>query len=140
MIVVLGGSNQDKLSSALEYLKSKKLYNDELGDLLIQDGNNVKDLQSDSLFKANVINHFHCFIKKFSVLFDDKCERESFVKKLIQENPSVVIIGDEIGSGIVPIDKNDRNFRENYGRIMCDLVQNADKVIRITCGICQELK
>lgn len=51
-----------------------------------------------------------------------------------------IIIADEIGYGIVPMDKKEREFRDYYGGICCKIAENADIVIRVICGIGQVLK
>ena len=51
-----------------------------------------------------------------------------------------VITCAEIGNGIVPLDKSERDYRENVGRLCIELAKNAEKVIRIYCGIPTVLK
>jgi len=46
-----------------------------------------------------------------------------------------VVICNETGSGIIPIDKNEREVREATGRMCIVLAQNAEIVVRIVCGI-----
>ncbi len=53
--------------------------------------------------------------------------------------PSVIIC-DELGYGIVPIDREDRVWRETTGRILSDLAGRAEHVSRIVCGLEQRLK
>lgn len=61
-------------------------------------------------------------------------------ERICRENPEVIIICDEIGCGIVPLEKSDRDYRENVGRIMCRVVERAEHVERLICGIPQRLK
>ena len=51
-----------------------------------------------------------------------------------------VVIADEVGSGVVPVDEADRIFREQAGRLSVMLAQKAVKVIRVVCGLPQVLK
>ncbi len=46
-----------------------------------------------------------------------------------------IIIGDEVGCGIVPVDEKLRRFREVYGRLMVRLARRASQVWRVYCGI-----
>lgn len=46
-----------------------------------------------------------------------------------------VVICDEIGCGLVPIDPAERERRERVGRLCILLAQRADRVIRVVCGI-----
>lgn len=51
-----------------------------------------------------------------------------------------VVIMNETGSGIVPVDEKDRLFREKAGRLSCILADKADAVVRVVCGLPQMLK
>ena len=51
-----------------------------------------------------------------------------------------MIITDEIGSGIVPLDVKEREWREVHGRICCQLAGRADAVFRVIAGIGQKIK
>lgn len=62
------------------------------------------------------------------------------LKNKMYERPDLLIITDEIGRGIVPADKKEREFRELVGRLQIRLAREAKEVIRVTCGIGQRLK
>jgi len=47
----------------------------------------------------------------------------------------IVIICDEMGSGLVPIDAFQREYRDTVGKICCELAKKADTVTRVYCGI-----
>ena len=64
----------------------------------------------------------------------------AFAHQFIKANLDSVIVCDEIGMGIVPIEKNDRIFREAVGRVMCLIAKHADHVTRVTCGIGVQIK
>lgn len=46
-----------------------------------------------------------------------------------------VVICDEVGSGVVPIEKNARLYREDVGRLCEQLSARATAVVRVVCGI-----
>ena len=46
----------------------------------------------------------------------------------------------EVGNGIVPLDPDDRAWRERVGRLSCSLAERADCVVRMVCGIPVVLK
>lgn len=46
-----------------------------------------------------------------------------------------VIICNEVGCGVVPVDDRERKWRETVGRVCCVLAREAQKVIRVQCGI-----
>ena len=51
-----------------------------------------------------------------------------------------IVIATEIGGGLVPIDKTEREKREAAGRLACLLAERADAVVRVCCGMGQILK
>ncbi len=62
------------------------------------------------------------------------------LEALLEINPNITIICDEVGCGVVPMDKSEREWREKVGRTCTFLAEKATKVIRITCGIPHVLK
>ena len=58
-----------------------------------------------------------------------------------EQNPrELVIIMNEVGSGVVPMDKDEREWREAAGRVSCLFAKRADRVYRLLAGIPQRLK
>ena len=57
---------------------------------------------------------------------------DSLIEKLCTKK---VITCTEVGSGVVPLDREERDYREAVGRLCIELAKRADKVIRIYCGI-----
>lgn len=55
--------------------------------------------------------------------------------RLLQKENNLVIISNEVGCGLVPIDEGERSYRECVGRVNCFLAQQAEQVIRVVCGI-----
>ena len=77
------------------------------------------------------------FQLKFKNFDGDACAcAEAFVR----EHPDAVVVADEIGCGVVPMDRNDRIWREAAGRALCVIAQKAETVIRVTCGIGVRIK
>lgn len=50
------------------------------------------------------------------------------------------VICTELGCGVVPMDAKEREWREQTGRLCCDIAAQADCVYRVTCGIAQCIK
>ena len=84
-----------------------------------------------------VVTSLHKWIRK-RIKEGGRPEEEisSFVKK----NPDCIIICDEIGNGIVPMDPFERVYRERTGRIQVKLAADAEEVERVVCGIAQKIK
>ena len=89
--------------------------------------------------KAKFFNHTQTFIRKRT---DDGLTQEQILDEIHEATSEGewVIISDEIGSGIVPLDYDDRHWRENTGRILIQLAKEATEVHKVTVGIGQRLK
>ena len=51
-----------------------------------------------------------------------------------------IVTCSEVGAGIVPLDAQERAWREAVGRMACELASQADAVVRMVCGIPVVLK
>lgn len=87
-------------------------------------------------FERDVLIGFHHYI---AVLLSRGQSAEPFVRQVIAHRPAVIVM-DEVGYGIVPIDKNDRSYREAVGRAGQLLAAEADEVYRVVCGIGTRIK
>lgn len=61
------------------------------------------------------------------------------VARRIADGARVVLLTD-IGAGIVPLDPDERAWRDRAGALGRCLARHADVVVRMTCGIPQVLK
>ncbi len=130
MRLIIGGYAQGKLDYAV------KKYNVSEKNIFDYDLPTKEELEA-SLGSVILINTLHRWIKK-RIKEGKRPEEEisSFVKK----NPDCIIICDEIGNGIVPMDAFERVYRERTGRILISLAAEADEVERIICGVPQKIK
>ncbi len=106
---------------------------------------NVKNNKNSE--KIIVIDRFHCFVRDFFKEYENDKNKDELwsecKKKLhnfIEKHHDMIIISDEIGNGIVPIDPFEREYREKTGRILIELAKQADEVVRVVCGIGQKIK
>lgn len=76
-------------------------------------------------------------VKEAQELAHGEGDLEELARRL-SENP--VVLCTEIGGGVVPIDREERAFRERAGRLGVLLAQRADTVVRVWCGLPQVLK
>lgn len=51
-----------------------------------------------------------------------------------------IILYTEVGSGLVPVDEQERLHRETAGRLSILLAEQADEVYRVVAGIAKRLK
>lgn len=127
MKLIIGGFAQGKLRYVL------RNYDVEVG--MIFDGEIPKNIETQE--KTAVINHLHNWVK--SRIVDKGCPEEEILQ-FIEKYPDCIIISDEIGNGIVPIDAFEREYRERTGRILVELADRAEEVERMICGIGQRIK
>ena len=59
---------------------------------------------------------------------------------LLEANPDVILICDEVGCGVVPVEPAQRTRREAVGRLCCRRAARAERVERIFCGLPMVLK
>ncbi len=65
-------------------------------------------------------------------LLRDNPDYKALLPLLLQKQ---VVICNEVGCGVVPINDAERAWRETVGRACCALAQRAERVIRVQCGI-----
>ena len=59
------------------------------------------------------------------------------VQDLLQKE---IVICNEVGSGVVPMDRSQREHREAVGRLCTQLASQAQAVYRVSCGLGMRLK
>ena len=60
---------------------------------------------------------------------------EGTAEELLEKNPDICVVTNELGYGVVPADAFDRKYREATGRICEKLAAGSDEVHRVICGI-----
>lgn len=130
MKLVIGGYAQGKLNTVLQNMQQ---------DYVVFDGEIPGDEQLSEIKDDTsiILNHFHCWIRACLKEGENPEER---VKALFNERKDFIIISDEIGNGIVPVEAFEREYRECAGRILIELAARADEVVRVICGIQQTIK
>ena len=107
--------------------------------------NKIKNENADVNNIANVndiviINHLHLWVKDLLREGMEESEVQSTILSWVATHPNTILICDELGNGIVPLEKMDRIWREQTGRLMIELAKQAERVERILCGLGQRLK
>lgn len=90
------------------------------------------EAELETIMKAEGVLGLHDFIRE-----EMKKGRDvsGLAEMLIERNPDVILVSDEVGYGVVPIDAFDREYREKVGRICTKLAAYSSRVIRVVCGI-----
>lgn len=147
MELYIGGFAQGKL----EYVQNKKAeegisiaividcaqsdYQEMLQNIDCKTKNNIDDVNGIIL-----INHLHLWVKDLLHEGMEEAAVQSTILSLVQRHPDTIVICDELGNGIVPLEKMDRIWREQTGRLTVELAKQAERVERILCGLGQRLK
>jgi adenosyl cobinamide kinase/adenosyl cobinamide phosphate guanylyltransferase len=87
--------------------------------------------------EARIWDEFHLWVRQ--ELQEGK-NPEKDIAEFLKQNPDTIIVCDEVGNGIVPMDAFEREYRERLGRILITIAAKADRVERVICGIGQRIK
>lgn len=126
----IGGRAQGKLSLALQRRPNARVIDEEMlkGEFSLQPGESL------------IWNHLHFFVKEWLARGKEPEEIWQKVLDVINDHPELIIICDEIGNGIVPMEREERRYREETGRLLCKIAKQAECVERIYCGIPVKIK
>lgn len=64
----------------------------------------------------------------------------TLMRERLNSEKVLAVVSDEVGCGIVPMDKEERIFREANGRVNCLLAEEADEVYRVVAGMFLKIK
>ena len=95
------------------------------------------ELALDENKGAEIINDFHELVRE---ALDRGEDPRAFAEQICVQKPDAVVVANEVGSGIVPIDAGERAFREAAGRALCVIARNSETVTRVVCGIGVRIK
>jgi len=139
MKLIIGGLSQGKLHYVLQKEGNEQCI---IFDGVLPEEKEIQEAWKEvgSEEKTLVINHFHHVVKRELAGKRPPEEVEADVMDFVEQHPEVILICDEIGNGIVPVDAFERTYREQTGRILIRLAQKADEVVRVLCGIGQRIK
>lgn len=132
MKLVIGGRAQGKLDWVLQ--------KEEKDHFLILDGRlpvREDEKEADSQKKIICVNHFHLWVREM-LLQGEAPEGE--LEVFMEKHPAAIVISDEIGNGIVPAERFEREYRERTGRLLEKIAGQSDEVVRVICGIGQKIK
>ena len=151
MILIFGGAYQGKLDYAKERfnIKDDEVLNvQELCSMAFekndQDLNYAVDAFMDQNSRtAKCIYRLDLYIE---FLMERGLDSDAWIERLIadiknaNQSEEQVIIMNDVSQGIVPMDPEERAFREANGRAMIKLAEASDEVHRVFCGIGTRIK
>ena len=131
MILIIGGFAQGKL----HYVKQRYVHCEDGREVTVLDG--TRALPAGTGAGQVIVNHLHRYIRE---QLRQGTDPEAMIENFGKEHPDCILICDEIGNGIVPMEAEERTDSERTGRILEQLAAQADVVVRVVCGIGQKIK
>ncbi|MDD7408765.1 MAG: bifunctional adenosylcobinamide kinase/adenosylcobinamide-phosphate guanylyltransferase [Anaerovoracaceae bacterium] len=119
MEFITGGAFQGKLEYAL------KKYGPDVSSA------DAAAASADRLAACKIVYNLQDYIREHQL--DGACFLPEF-------REDAVIICDEVGSGVIPMEKEEREYREAVGRACCALAEKADSVTVVRYGIARRIK
>lgn len=121
MRLIIGGAFQGKK----EYVKEQF----GIRENQITDG---AEADFDAVFRCVCMTQFHQWVKRG---LQEGWNFDGLEERLLKENPQVILVSNELGYGVVPIEAFDREYRELTGRLCTRIAAKSRQVIRVICGI-----
>ncbi|SFQ47239.1 adenosylcobinamide kinase /adenosylcobinamide-phosphate guanylyltransferase [Lachnospiraceae bacterium XBB1006] len=123
MVIITGGAYQGKTAYAMSLYKEAR----------------VTDAYPDEAMLSEecplIWCHLERYVKTFLEETQDVAALYASIDAILEQKKELVLIGREIGNGVVPMEAETRFYRETYGRLMTDLAKKAERVVRVLCGI-----
>lgn len=123
MKMIIGGAFQGKYQYAQKNFEIEKWIDGET-------------CQAEEIFDCQGVNHFHEYIRRQMQKGNGwENKLDSLAEEIIKKNPDILIVSDEVGYGVVPMDQFQREYRERVGRICTELATFSTQVHRVVCGV-----
>ena len=130
MILITGACAQGKTSFATNTLKKENMVS-------------CKDIPDTFLHDLTLPEGCGC-LDDYEVLVRRLMEQDisptDFTHTLCGKYPHLCIILAEIGAGVIPMERTEREYRANAGRCGCIIAEASERVYRLMCGIPQMIK
>ncbi len=130
MKLIFGGAYQGKLEYAL------KMYNISENDVFYC----LRDKAEIDVSKHIIygLENFSWACEKAGKVAENKLSE--ILDNRQEPFDDIIFISEDISCGLVPMDKMERSWRENHGRMMIALADRCTSVERIFCGIAMKIK
>lgn len=94
--------------------------------------------------KAKLAQQIHgasaSYVFNLHLLVRQTMQNQKDPMELLSGLNDCIVTCDEVGNGIIPLDRSEREWREGVGRLCCALAAQADLVVRVSAGLPQVLK
>ena len=137
MDLIVGGMGQGKEQIAMERFGLAPEVTLDLAGSSLTPELLLEFLAGEEGRQIHCLNHLHCLLRQH---WDRKTDWQDWCMHLAERQPALVILLDEVGSGIIQMEAEARRYRELVGRVGCMLAAQADTVVRVVCGIGVQIK
>lgn len=86
---------------------------------------------------TKIIYKFNHIVKNW---IEENKNIEEETKRFIENNKDSIVVLDQVGCGIVPVDKKEEVYRECAGRAGCIIAENSDEVYNVVFGLGIKIK
>lgn len=121
MILIVGGAFQ-----------GKKEYAEKITGIPAEQMTDGAECSMEEIYSCRCLYHFHEWVRR---QMPDLKDYEQAAGRIYEANPDLILIANELGYGVVPVNAFDRKYRETEGRILTCLAQKSKEVHRVMCGI-----
>lgn len=90
-----------------------------------------------------IVDAYHACVRKQLQAGENPMEQARLMLEDAGRTGSIsalVVISDELGYGLVPVEYEERIYRETNGRVNCYLAEQAEQVYRVVAGIATKIK
>ena len=138
MEFIIGGCFQGKSEFA------RKRYQEKTGQVLsveewFQLSADGRHSSWEEAWNVPVIEHTEQYIKRLSKEEGSMAEKQqriaTWIETLMDKNRDVIVLMDEVGCGIVPMQREEREYRDLVGFAGQRIAKKAERVYRIQVGI-----
>ena len=129
MQLVIGGRAQGKKDYVIRQVQSRNL----TYSVIDEHGPGLHDIPPET--QVLILDHLHLLIRRLGAEEPARACLRQIMDQCQAAGMELIIICDETGNGVVPLTKEERDYREHVGRIVCSLAQEASSVEKITCGL-----
>lgn len=139
MELIVGGSGQGKLDCALRHMRAAGCPHP-----LIVDAARAARQEEHLLSEAELrqAQRAGCIVGNLQELTRREPSPErlrALTEHLAGQLRHCIFLCEEIGCGVVPLEREERQWRERTGRLCCVLAERAGGVTRVICGMEQFL-
>ena len=129
MKLIIGGCHQ-----------GKKAYAENAYQIRENEWADGANCSAEELLQAKGIFDFQEWVRIQLIQNGKEKKIQEIADAFCKAYPDLIVVSNEVGYGIVPMQKEERMWREACGRACTVLAQHSEEVIRVCCGIGMKIK